>query len=79
MHALPLPQPAFNDGRGLYPETVSAGVPIGLRALLRDAARKEGVPVAEFIRRALTARIEMFRYAETVEPARPNGTVYLEG
>lgn len=79
MNALPLPQPAFNDGRGRYPETVSAGVPIGLRAMLRDAARKEGVPVAEFVRRALTARVQMFRYAETVEPVRPDGTVFLEG
>lgn len=60
MDALPLPKPPFNDGRGQYPESVSASVPAGFPALLRTAAREEGVSAAEFIRRALAGRVQAF-------------------
>lgn len=60
MDALPLPKPPFNDGRGQYPESVSASVPAGFPALLRTAAHAEGVSAAEFIRRALTGRVQAF-------------------
>ena len=60
MDALPLPKPPFNDGRGQYPESVSASVPAGFPRLLRTAAHAEGVSAAEFIRRALSGRIQDF-------------------
>lgn len=48
-----LPAPPFEDGRGLYPERLSAAVPRGFNDLVREAADAERVTVAEFMRRAL--------------------------
>lgn len=62
-----LPAPTFDDGRGLYPERIAASVPRGLPTLVREAAAREGVSVAEFVRRAIAARISMFQYAETLK------------
>ena len=67
MPPLALPTPTFDDGRGLYPERLSVGVPRGLTDLVRAAAASEGVSAAEFVRRAIAARIGMFKYAATLE------------
>lgn len=64
-----LPAPRFTDGRGLYPERLSAGVPRGLNELIKRASELEGVPRSEFIRRAIAARISMFQYAASVGDA----------
>ena len=61
-----LPAPSFTDGRGLYPERLSASVPRGLNDLIKRASELEGVPCSEFIRRAIAARISMFQYAATL-------------
>ena len=54
-----LPAPNFTDGRGLYPERLSASLPRGLSELIKRASELEGVPRSEFIRRAIAARISM--------------------
>ncbi|MCK2056921.1 ribbon-helix-helix protein, CopG family [Methylobacterium sp. 37f] len=61
-----LPAPSFTDGRGLYPERLSASVPRGLTDLVKAAASAEGVATSEFIRRAIAARVSMFQYAATL-------------
>jgi hypothetical protein len=43
----------FDDGRGRYPDRISAQVPRGFRRVVNAAAEKEGISVAEFARRAL--------------------------
>jgi predicted HicB family RNase H-like nuclease len=48
----------FESNRVQYPEEIKARAPRGLRARVRDAAEVEGVSMGEFIRRALTARVE---------------------
>lgn len=53
-----LPAPPFEDGRGLYPERLSAVVPRGFSDLVRGAAGLEGVTIAEFVRRALLHRLD---------------------
>lgn len=59
-----LPAPPFEDGRGLYSERLSAAVPRGFNALVREAAAVEGVTVAEFVRRALAHRLDQMSKAE---------------
>ena len=59
MIPIELLSPAFLDGRGLYPERLAVAVPRGLNHLLREAARVEGVSVAEFVRRAVAHRVSM--------------------
>jgi len=54
-----LPAPSFTDGRGLYPESLSASVPRVLNELIKRASELEGVPRYEFIHRAIAARISM--------------------
>ncbi|KQP80648.1 ribbon-helix-helix protein, CopG family [Methylobacterium sp. Leaf117] len=66
MSLLELPAPSFTDGRGLYPERLSASVPRGLTDLVKAAASAEGVATSEFIRRAIAARVSMFQYAATL-------------
>ena len=65
-----LPAPTFQDGRGLYPETLRADVPRGLSALIRRAAALEGTSKNEFIRRAISARISMFDYVATLNESK---------
>lgn len=60
-----LPAPPFEDGRGLYPERLSAAVPRGFNDLVREAADAERVTVAEFVRRALLHRLDQMSKAET--------------
>ncbi len=50
--------PEFDDGRGLYPETVKARAPLGTRSKLRRVAAAEGVTIGEFVRRAIRERVE---------------------
>ena len=49
----------FDDGRGLYPDTIRAKAPLGMRKTIQRAAAIEGVSAGEFIRRALRSRIEV--------------------
>ena len=62
-----LPAPSFDDRRGLYSERLGVAVPRGLPDLVRQAAALENVSVAEFLRRAIAARISMFQYADTLK------------
>ena len=48
----------FDDGRGLYPDTIRAKAPLGMRKTIQRAAAIEGVGAGEFIRRALRNRVE---------------------
>lgn len=57
MRPIDLPAPCFDDGRGLYPERLSAAVPRGLSTLVKQAAQAEGVSINEFVRRAVAYRI----------------------
>ncbi len=43
--------PQFNDGRGLYPETIKARTWRGTADTLKSMAIAEGVSVGEFVRR----------------------------
>lgn len=47
-----------DDGRGLYPDTIRAKAPLGMRKTIQRAAAIEGVSAGEFIRRALRSRVE---------------------
>ena len=48
----------FDDNRGRFPEDLKIRAPRGSRALLREVAGQEGVTVGEFVRRAISARVE---------------------
>jgi hypothetical protein len=48
----------FDDGRGRYPDRISAQVPRGFRRVVSVAAAKESISVPEFVRRALARAIE---------------------
>ncbi len=50
--------PQFNDGRGLYPETIKARTWRGTADTLKTMATAEGVSVGEFVRRAIRERVE---------------------
>lgn len=47
----------FDDGRGRYPDRITAGAPVGLRDLVKDAANAEGISLAEFVRQAIERRL----------------------
>lgn len=57
MKPVELPAPNFTDGRGLYPERLAVSVPRGLTETAKRSAVAEGVTLAEFVRRAVAARI----------------------
>jgi hypothetical protein len=48
----------FDDGRGRYPDRISANVPKGLRHTAREVAREQGMGLGEFVRQALMRAIE---------------------
>ena len=48
----------FDDGRGRYPDRISAQVPRGFRQVVSAAAAKESISAPEFVRRALMRAIE---------------------
>jgi uncharacterized protein (DUF1778 family) len=48
----------FDDNRGQYPEDLKIRTHRGSRALIRKVAEQEGVSIGEFVRRAISARIE---------------------
>jgi hypothetical protein len=48
----------FDDGRGRYPDRISAQVPRGFRQVVSAAAERQGISGAEFARRALVRAIE---------------------
>ncbi len=43
----------FDDGRGRFPDKITLNAPRGLRELARHAAEREGLTVAEFLRREI--------------------------
>lgn len=52
-----------DDGRGLYPASIRVGVPRELPAQIYAAAEAEGCNVSEFVRRAISARLEAVKVA----------------
>jgi len=48
----------LEDGRGIYPDRITANVPRGFRERVRRASRAEQTTSAEFIRRAISERAE---------------------
>lgn len=46
----------FDDGRGLFPDRLTASVPRGFKSYVRRAAETINVPLAEFVRRAVEER-----------------------
>jgi hypothetical protein len=51
-------QDQIDDGRGLYPDTIRAKAPLGMRKAIQRAAAVEGVSAGEFVRRAVRSRVE---------------------
>jgi hypothetical protein len=49
----PFDSPSFEDGRGRYPDRISANVPKRLGEATRSVAEAQGISVAEFARRAI--------------------------
>ncbi len=49
---------ALDDGRAQYPTLIRARAPIELHRDVKRAAAAEGLPLSEFVRRALTERVE---------------------
>ena len=47
----------FDDGRGKYPDRISANVPLGLREAAREVAVGNRISLGEFTRRALMQAI----------------------
>jgi hypothetical protein len=58
----------FDDGRGRYPDRLSANIPRGLRDVARNVADAQGIPVAEFVRRALISAIDKSKAALPRDP-----------
>ena len=61
-------RPSFDDGRGLYPDRVTAAAPIGMRADIRRAASLTGTTAAAFIRNAINQHVRA-----ALSEATPNG------
>jgi hypothetical protein len=49
--------PAICDGRGRYPDRITAAAPRGFRDEVRRAAAAERITMGEFVRRAIAERI----------------------
>ncbi len=49
----------IDDGRGQYPVVVKARTSVGLREAIKRAATVERVTTGEFIRQALSERVEV--------------------
>ena len=60
----------FDDGRGRYPDKISAPVPVGFREAVREAAASNGISLGEFTRRALMQAIANPSVTATV-PQKP--------
>ena len=60
----------FDDGRGRYPDRISAPTPVGLREAAREAAASNGISLGEFTRRALMQAIANPSVTATV-PQKP--------
>ena len=60
----------FDDGRGRYPDRISANVPKGLRNIAREVASEQKMSLGEFVRRALTHAIETAKATQTDGDAR---------
>jgi hypothetical protein len=43
----------YDDGRGRYPDRISANTPKGLRETVRLVAGEQGLSLGEFVRRSL--------------------------
>ncbi len=46
----------FDDGRGLFPDRLTASVPRGFKSYVRRAAEVVNQPLADFVRRAVEER-----------------------
>jgi hypothetical protein len=57
----------FDDGRGRYPDRISAQVPRGFRRVVNAAAAKESISSPEFVRRALIRAIKDQGVAPTAQ------------
>jgi hypothetical protein len=60
----------FDDGRGRYPDRISANVPKGLRHTAREVAREQGMGLGEFVRHALARAIESAKATQDDRNAR---------
>jgi hypothetical protein len=60
----------FDDGRGRFPDRISANVPKGLRHIAREVARGQDLSLGEFVRRALLRAIEGAKATKTDGAAR---------
>jgi hypothetical protein len=56
--------PNYDDGRGLYLDSLTVRTPVGFREEIREAAAAERVPVSQYIRQALSERIAQTRAAD---------------
>jgi hypothetical protein len=50
-------QQTFDDGRGRYPDFISAAAPRGLKDRVKRAAEAEHVSLGEFVRQAIELRL----------------------
>jgi hypothetical protein len=57
--------PPFDDGRGQYPDRITAAAPRGFRDEVKRAAEAEHITMGEFVRRALAERIEAAKIEAT--------------
>ena len=48
----------FDDGRGAFPDVIRARVPRGFRSQVKQAAQAAGMPLSEFVRRAISAYLD---------------------
>jgi hypothetical protein len=67
----------FDDGRGRYPDRISAPTPMGLREAARAAAASNGLSLGEFVRRALISAVAdpsiTAAPVASVQPSQPAG------
>jgi hypothetical protein len=66
----------FDDGRGRYPDRISAPVPIGLREAAREVAASNSLSLGEFVRRAIIQAIANPSVTVSL-PAKPFPTAML--
>ena len=50
-------EPTFDDGRGRYPDRISAPAPRGMKSRIKRAAQASGLTSSAFIRAAVEGRI----------------------
>lgn len=53
----------FAERKPKYPDTISVPAPRGLRALVKQVAKEQGLTASEFVRSALTEKLAATRKA----------------